>query len=82
MELERAKGRMMLPTRVRQRTLSTRPWERRFKRYGGLPWTIIGDLTKFPHIEVRLHDADDIDLVIGGNGQPGLLRIQVFLMYA
>jgi hypothetical protein len=45
------------------------------------PMDNIGDLPKFPHIEVQLHTTNVVKLVIGGNGQPGLLRIQLFLLW-
>lgn len=45
------------------------------------PMDNIGDLSKFPHIQVQLHEDDDVKLIVGGSVHAGLLRIQLFLMH-
>ena len=46
-------------------------------------WTAldnIGDMQKFPHIEVNPAEDDDVELRVSGNGQPGLFRLRVHLV--
>jgi hypothetical protein len=45
-------------------------------------WVVVegfADLAKCRQIDVR-PDGDKLKLVLGGNGQPGLLRIKLFLL--
>lgn len=45
------------------------------------PMDNIPDLVRFRTIEVKVAEDDDLKIILGGSGQPGLLRIQLHIQY-